>query len=299
MTGFKSIHDYREFADTVQSKRRFLYTASVTAFLKVVSNGSKEREAILTVGKTLWRAQTGSCDWHRNDSTGNEWVDDAPFPPERMTPPTRNPSEGRLNPRGIAYLYLASDKKTAISEVRPSVGSLVTVAQFETTREMRLVDFSKNHAKAGGWSYLLNVPTDQWDKLSQDQIDQAVWADIDNAFSLPANPNEEFMNYVPTQILAESLLAQNYDGIVYRSGLNNDGYNFALFEVGSAIFKASRLFTVTHVDCKFTEHSAPWVLESGEYFTTEITDVRPIGDNHANNAQRNNIAPGNEGIETS
>ena len=34
-------------------------------------------------------------------------------------PPRGTASSGRINPAGISYLYLASDKTTAISEVRP------------------------------------------------------------------------------------------------------------------------------------------------------------------------------------
>ena len=147
MFGFKSIDDYREFADTVQSKRRFFHTEIVTAFLKAVSNGSKKREVIVSAGQTLWRAQKGCRDWQRTDAEGREWVEEAPFSPERMIPPPRIPSEGRINPRGIAYLYLASDIRTSISEVGPSNGSLVTVARFDISRELKLVNFSEGTVK--------------------------------------------------------------------------------------------------------------------------------------------------------
>ncbi|MFZ0569740.1 MAG: RES domain-containing protein [Rhodomicrobium sp.] len=36
-------------------------------------------------------------------------------------------SEGRANPRGIPYLYLASTRDTALAEVRPWIGSHITV----------------------------------------------------------------------------------------------------------------------------------------------------------------------------
>ena len=142
MAGFKSVHDYEEFANAVRGKRRFIHSEEVTAFLQAVSHGGKDREAALTAGVSLWRAQTGSREWQRSDKDSHEWVEDAPFHPKRMVPPVRNPSEGRVNPRGIAYLYLANDRKTAISEVRPWSGSLVSVAAFKTTRDLRLVNCS-------------------------------------------------------------------------------------------------------------------------------------------------------------
>ena len=278
MLGFKSIHDYREFADAVQSKRRFFHTEIVTAFLKAVSNGSKKRQVVVSAGQTLWRAQVGSRDWQRTDAEGHEWVEDAPFLPERMVPPPRIPPEGRINPRGIAYFYLASDRRTAISEVGPSNGSLVTIAQFEITRELKLANFSERYGESGGLNYLLDIPIDQWDELSQDQIDQAVWTDIDNAFSLPVSANDEHLNYIPTQIIAESLLVEKYDGVIYKSALNQKGYNIALFDVSSAIFRAARLFSVTNVKYEFTEYNNPWFLEGDEYFTQVMTNIRPIGD---------------------
>jgi len=143
MTGFKSVTDYEDFARTVRSKRRFIHSTDVSAFLHVVSVTSKNREVVQPAGSTLWRAQIGSRDWHTSDYSGQEYVDDAPFLPERMVPLTSNPSEGRVNPRGIAYLYLATDRKTAISEVRPWKGALVSVASFKMVKDARLVDCSK------------------------------------------------------------------------------------------------------------------------------------------------------------
>ena len=278
MTGFKSVHDYQKFANAVRSRRRFIHSEDVAAFLQAVSNTGKDRETTLTAGATLWRAQTGSREWQRNENGGHEWVEDAPFTPERMIPPVRNPSEGRVNPRGIAYRYLATDRKTAIPEVRPWSGSLVSVAAFKTTRNLRLVDCSKNHGKAGGWGYLMDIPEDQWDNLSPEQIEQAVWADIDNAFSRPVGPDDEYVNYVPTQIIAEMFLAQDFDGIAYKSALSEEGYNVALFDVNAAEFSSCQLFDVTRVEYEFKECSNAWFLRDGEYFTTVITDIRPAGE---------------------
>ena len=36
---------------------------------------------------------------------------------------------GRFNPKGIAYLYLSSSLECAISEVRPNLGDIVTIAE--------------------------------------------------------------------------------------------------------------------------------------------------------------------------
>ena len=45
-----------------------------------------------------------------------------------------------MNARGISVFYGAVDIKTALSEVRPPVGSRVAVAQFEIIRPIKLLD---------------------------------------------------------------------------------------------------------------------------------------------------------------
>ena len=263
MAGFKSVHAYHEFAKTVRGERRFVHSEAVTEFLKAVLSTGIDREISLKAEVTLWRAQTGSRAWQRSDDAGHEWEEDAPYPPERMIPPAQNPSEGRINPRGIAYLYLATDRKTAISEVRPWSGGLVSVAAFEIMRDLRLVDCSKNRGKVGGWSYLLDVPIDQWNNLPPEQIEKAVWADIDNAFAHPVGPEDEYVNYVPTQIIAEIFLDQGFDGLAYKSGLSENGYNVALFDLNMAEFSSCQLFDVTSVEYEFKEHSNSWFLRDG------------------------------------
>lgn len=52
--------------------------------------------------------------------------------------------EGRVNPKGISYLYLATDEKTAIYEMCPWVCKKVTVAKFDARKELRIVDLTMN-----------------------------------------------------------------------------------------------------------------------------------------------------------
>ena len=54
-------------------------------------------------------------------------VQDA-YPPEGMKPNPEFAGDVRSNPRGIRYLYLASAKEAAMAEVRPWVGSYISLA---------------------------------------------------------------------------------------------------------------------------------------------------------------------------
>ncbi|MXY05863.1 MAG: RES family NAD+ phosphorylase [Gammaproteobacteria bacterium] len=278
MSGFKSPWDYQRFATAVRNERRFFQTSPVRAFLEAVHRGSVDRRVDLPAGKVFSRAQTGFAERNRRDDEGREWIEEVPFRPERMIPPSRNVPEGRINPRGIPYLYLATDDKTAISEVRPSVGTPVSVAKFRTSRQLTLVDLSgatrRDDPPATGLDWLLSVAY-RMDQLSQEEIDRYVWAQIDFAFSKPVDSNDEYLNYVPTQVIAESLAEDGNDGVFYGSGLNLKGYNLALFDIHSAEFLNAQLFRVVRVDYDINDMGNPWFLKDGKYFTHEITKIFP------------------------
>ncbi len=58
-------------------------------------------------------------------------------------PPSDIVTEGRANPRHISYLYAASDVNTAISEIRPMNGQIVSVATIEIQKELKIYGFDK------------------------------------------------------------------------------------------------------------------------------------------------------------
>lgn len=45
--------------------------------------------------------------------------------------------DGRFNRKGTSFLYLASSLKTAINEIRPSVGHYVSIGQFKINKEVK------------------------------------------------------------------------------------------------------------------------------------------------------------------
>lgn len=59
-------------------------------------------------------------------------------------PPIALANSGRLNRPGVSFLYLASDADTAIAEVRPHPGDLVSVAEFTITNEQRIADLTQH-----------------------------------------------------------------------------------------------------------------------------------------------------------
>ena len=98
------------------------------------------------------------------------------IPAARMKPPLELAREGRANPRGIPVLYLSTRGKTAMSEVRPWLGSLVSCAHFTTTRDLKIVDFSVHHDS--GFDLYSNEP-------DAPEREVAVWRQIDRASPNP------------------------------------------------------------------------------------------------------------------
>ena len=276
MARFKTANDFRDFANEVRRERRFFHTDAATAFLTAVVETGNGRELYHKTGMELWRAQIGYRDWSRTDENGHEWIDDAPFSPERMKPLISGPPEGRANPRGIAYLYLSTDCNTAISEVRPWSGALVSVGLFKILRDLRIADFTKHEGHMGSFDVLMHVPIGRWQNLTPEEVERAVWADIDTAFSEPVGPQDERIDYVPTQILAELFRHNGFDGIAYRSALSEKGYNVALFDVDAADLTVCHLFKIGSIKYDYKERSNPWFVEDGKYLTTVITDFRPV-----------------------
>lgn len=111
----------------------------------------------------------------------------------RMMPLRGRASDRRVNPRGIPCLCMATSKDTAISEVRPAIGAYVTVAVMKCLRELRLIDCSVLTKKQ--FIYLKEP--------DRPEIEEAVWSDIDRAFSAPVDSPDDAAEYAPTQILAE------------------------------------------------------------------------------------------------
>lgn len=159
-------------------------------------------------------------------------------------PPKELVSNGRANPKGISYLYMASDVKTAISEVRPFVGDTVTVAQFEVMEPLSLVDLRNPKQTISPFA------------LSEDDLG-AIYRDmpflilLGDELSKPFAPRVADLEYLPSQYLCEFVKHINFDGVVYRSSLS-DGDNFAIFEEGKLKRTHTSDYRVDAIDVSYS-----------------------------------------------
>lgn len=139
---------------------------------------------------------------------------------------------GRMNSSGILAFYGAFDIDTCIAELRPAVGETVISAKFKLSRSILVLDttrftgrpkdiniFAKTHIKRMRlWKFMSTFM---------------------NEIAQPCLPNDEHLDYVPTQVVSEYLRhlhkfkkdnsERTVDAIIYRSAQNGTGKNIAIF----------------------------------------------------------------------
>lgn len=121
--------------------------------------------------------------------------------------------DGRSNAKFIRFLYMAESPTTAVFEVRPLLHSAINVAGIEVKDQLSIANIA------------VGIDVDATKDNSEDE-----WLlyYIQTAFSSPTNNPDD---YIPSQIIAEFLRYQGYDGIRYSSSLHNGGYNLTVFDV--------------------------------------------------------------------
>lgn len=250
MTRFKNGWAYIHYSESVRQQYRFAHTSEVDEFLRSLVDTAASRIRNTPKGFPMWRAQLGNAlrDRHIDDADLTIVVEDAvPFPSERMKPVRNAAYEGRANAKGIPCLYVATDKDTAMSEVRPWIGATISLGKFTSIKDLRLVDLSVGH------DFQL-TPDHLFGPLPAEEMEKGIWAQVDKAFSTPVTDDPSTAEYVPTQVIAEVLRSEGFDGLIYKSALS-DGFNMALFDLESAKLVDCRLYKVDGVSFKFSEHS--------------------------------------------
>jgi hypothetical protein len=238
---FKSWRDFEEFERHTRFERRYVRSSAAGEFLESLKETLPVRIGDLSKGNILCRSQIG---YDEHETEDGPYI--SGFSETRMKPKAEFCGEGRANPKGIPCLYLSNDEKTCMAELRPHVGQMLSVAQFETTRDLKIVDCFSARQRFDDVELIFNPPT------SQEGIGNAIWSLINNAFSRPVARSDNSSDYIPTQILAEWFQEQGIDGICFRSGLAA-GHNFALFDLDSARLINCGVYSVDQLNYSFSE----------------------------------------------
>ena len=248
MPMFKSWRSYVDFEGSVMRDRRYVRSIESEEFLKTVMATAAPRKTTVEKRSILWRAQLGH-EWRSEGEEPETFEVECALPPDRMKPRPDRASEGRANPKGIPCLYVATEKKTAVSEVRPWIGSYVSVGQFKPVRTLEIIDCSYNYGDPSSYLTFGGEKT-----LTPEEIERTVWSNIDKAFAAPIDRDDNVAAYAGTQIVAELIKSMGYDGVAYRSNFGEDGHNIALFDIAAARLMNCQLHRVDGVDIEFSGH---------------------------------------------
>jgi len=138
-----------------------------------------------------------------------------------------------------------------MAEVRPWIGSYVSLGEFRTVRNLMVMDLSEDYG-----------PPD-WEPgqpLPAPSVEKDVWGSMAWAFSEPVDHSDSTADYAPTQILSELFRKHGADGIVYRSHLAQ-GMAVALFDLEAAELLNCGLFRTHDVSFKFKQAAARYFVD--------------------------------------
>lgn len=129
-------------------------------------------------------------------------------------PPPYLAGFGRINRAGVSFLYCATDKYTAISEIRPHPGDVVSIGKFITNKDLLVFDLTETQFLN---YYLTDKKLDTFTKLNTlTELMQKVI------------PPAERQAYNITQLIADCVRKLNFDGILFPSSVGN-GQNLVVF----------------------------------------------------------------------
>ena len=141
-------------------------------------------------------------------------------------PPPASARAGRMNAHGISVFYGSTTPRIALGEVRPSVGSIVLVAEFELLRPVRMLD-----VRALDRVY---APGSVFDpETIHRQARTKFLRTLKERMSVPVTPDNERSEYLVTQVVTEYLADRadlKLDGLLYPSVQTKErGANAVLF----------------------------------------------------------------------
>lgn len=136
--------------------------------------------------------------------------------------PLGKSSVGRNNLEGVSYLYLANKISTACAEMKSNCGQIISVAEFEANRILRIVDFSKNVG--------FDIKESRDDNIALGTF----FTLIMSRYFIPVNNVTE---YLATQVITDHIRKSGVDGIAYRSFYDKNGINYTIFNSSRSSIK--------------------------------------------------------------
>jgi len=135
-------------------------------------------------------------------------------------PPAEIVLNGRANPLGIPYLYVASTIDTAIAEIRGHKGENVTVLEFNNNKSLALFDLREPKNTIS--------PFELSESLEFIYKHMPYLVLLGDELSKPIIPRKANLDYLTSQYLCEMIKQIGFHGIIYKSSIA-DGNNYVIF----------------------------------------------------------------------
>lgn len=140
--------------------------------------------------------------------------------------PPKVAGHNRFSPSGISYIYLAFDEKTAYTEVLVEDKEIYYGSSWHLDINARLLDLREIS--------LLKIKDNYCNPFKNYELYFACGIRVLHSFlrdiQKEIEQKDKSIEYLPTQVLAEFIRLQGYDGFVFESTKNMFGSNIVLFQ---------------------------------------------------------------------
>ena len=208
---------WNNFKYELKHENRYFYSNDIVNILDSYQEKSKYLNGLnFNENTQFYRARIGNFKDNENQNLNEN--------NEMLAPPPEVASSGRCNAEGVSYLYLSSDEQTAIYEVKPNKGDIVTVATLKLKKPLTIFItelYDENNIKYS-------------DKNNEDNKELIFLMKIINDDLKKVVTVNERVEYLPYQWFSEYIKLKKFGGFSYSSTLIDEsnllkGRNFVLF----------------------------------------------------------------------
>jgi hypothetical protein len=139
---------------------------------------------------------------------------------EMGAPPKGYATAGRANPAGISCLYLADTNKTALNEIRAGVYDYVAIGEFILKEDIQVVNLTMVDQISPFWGIDNTLHA----------VNKKHLRKIGDDIAKPLRRHDSTLDYLPTQYISDYIKSKGFEGLEYKSTMNKDGYNLAIFD---------------------------------------------------------------------
>lgn len=220
-----SYFNYNEFAKQIEENNNKKIEESEVYILlsNMLSEEKTKFKETLSTNTSLYRGRIVDINYTEKFSvSGNRLNGLDKF--ESKEPPLHTTMNGRSNIAGASYLYVATDKYTAVAECKPLRGSFLSVAKFKITKELKIFNLCDNDSLGE-----LKELQDSKNYSVKTLVELIMRAFYNSVYEIDSG-------YKISQYISELVRKHGYDGIAYKSFISN-GKNYAIFNCCEANIK--------------------------------------------------------------